>query len=407
MRRCRICASPLEVTFVDLGSMPLANALVDPDLAEAADPSFPLHARLCTQCHLVQVDDAVPPDEIFSEYAYFSSYSDSWLRHARSFCERAVTELSLDETSLVVELASNDGYLLVNLVEAGIQCYGVEPAGNVAEVARSRGVDTVKAFFTAEIASDLVSERGNADLVVANNVLAHVPDPNDFVEGMRVLVGDRGVASVEVPHLARLIDSIAFDTIYHEHFSYFSLGTMAILFGMHGLEVYRVEELPTHGGSLRVWVAPAGTRRVDPSVGRVLEEEEAMGMRTLDPYLRFATKVERCREEFLDFVSEAKALGQRLGAYGAAAKGATFLNYCGVTETEIGVVADRSPHKQGRLMPGSRIPIVGPEALEADPPDLVVVLAWNLFDEIAGQLEALTARGSKLVTAVPSVTVRA
>ena len=402
--RCRFCDAPLRVTFVDLGSTPLANSYVDPSRADEPDPTYPLHARVCETCFLVQVEAVVPPDDIFSDYAYFSSVSDSWLDHARRFARQATVERGLDGTSLVIEIASNDGYLLRHFGELGIPTLGVEPAGNVAAAAQELGIETIVEFFGTALAEQLVEAGRQADLVVANNVLAHVPDLNDFVAGLALVLKPEGAMSIEVPHLLRLIEHVAFDTIYHEHFSYFSLHTIEKVFDAHGLAAFDVGELTTHGGSLRVWAthrgsAPVATARLE----QVRADERATGIASVGAYSTFTTRVERCRDGFLAFLADSSSAGTTIAAYGAAAKGNTFLNWVGVTADDIRYVVDRSPHKQGLLLPGSRLPIHAPEHVAETKPDYLVILPWNLRDEIVAQMSVIRNWNGRFVVAVPAV----
>lgn len=403
---CRFCGASLEVSFVDLGATPLANSYVEPEQADLPDQAYPLHARLCTSCFLVQVDDAVPPEAIFGDYSYFSSYSDSWVEHARQFAIAASGRLGLDDASLVIELASNDGYLLRHFNALSIPTLGVEPAKNVAAVAEEAGIDTIVDFFGSRLADSLAANGRRADLVVANNVVAHVPDLNDFVSGIPRLLAPDGVVSIEVPHLLRLIEQVAFDTIYHEHFSYFSLLTLERVLLAHGLIVFDVEELTTHGGSLRVWAAPEKANRVETAgLVTVRKAEAEAGLASPARYEAFASSVERCRDGFRSFLGRAASAGHAIAAYGAAAKGNTFLNYCGVTGEDIEYVVDRSPHKQGRLLPGSRLPIHSPEHVQATTPAYLLILPWNLRDEISSQMAHISAWGGRFVIAVPTVEV--
>lgn len=403
---CRFCAASLGVSFADLGATPLANSYVKPERADVPDQTYPLHARLCTSCFLVQVDDVVPPEAIFGDYSYFSSYSNSWVEHARQFAIAASARLGLDDASLVIELASNDGYLLRHFNALSIPTLGVEPAKNVAAVAEETGIETVVDFFGTRLAESLVADGRRADLIVANNVVAHVPDLNDFVSGIPKLLAPAGVVSIEIPHLLRLIEEVAFDTIYHEHFSYFSLFTLEHVLAAHGLGVFDVEELATHGGSLRVWAAPISAERAEtPGVGSVRRAEAAAGITTFAPYERFAARVAQCREDFQRFVADAAASGRRIAAYGAAAKGNTFLNYCGITSADIDYVVDRSPHKQGLLLPGSRLPIHPPDHVAETTPSYLLILPWNLRHEIAEQMSQISAWGGRFVVAVPAVEV--
>lgn len=399
---CRACGGPLGAVFCDLGRMAVANSYVPPERAGASEPTFPLRAVVCDACRLVQLDTVVDETGIFSDYAYFSSASVSWLDHAARFCAAMTTRLSLNSKNFVVEVASNDGYLLKNFVAAGIPCLGVEPAANVAEVARAAGVPTETAFFGEAFARGLVQRRGrHADLVAANNVLAHVPDVNDFVAGLAHLVGPSGTVSIEAPHLVSLVDGVQFDTIYHEHYSYWSLLAMERLFARHGLAVYDVERLSTHGGSLRV-LAAAAPRAASAAVQALRAEEAARGVEGDAFYQGFDARVREVVAGLRSWVAETRAAGRRIGAYGAAAKGNTMLNAAGITAAEIVAVADRSPAKQGRLLPGSHVPVVTPEALLALAPDDILVLPWNIGEEIARFLRAEGFRGG-ILTAVPAM----
>jgi SAM-dependent methyltransferase len=399
---CRFCGTTLRQSFADLGTSPLANSYVnDP---AASERFFPLHAYVCEECFLVQLPAAASAEEIFADdYAYFASYSSSWVDHARRYVETAVERFGLGAESSVVEIASNDGYLLQFFVERGIPALGVEPAANVARVAEERGIPTVVRFFGRALAEEL-RERRPAELLVANNVLAHVPDLNDFVAGIAALVAPEGVATLEFPHLLRLIEETEFDTIYHEHFSYFSFLTAERVFAAHGLELFDVEELPTHGGSLRIYARHAGGE-VGAAVAELRERELAAGLGDLALYASFEERVREAKRSLLEFLVEAKREGRSLAAYGAAAKGSTLLNYCGVRTDFVDYVVDRSPHKQGRLLPGTRIPIVAPERVAETRPDYLLVLAWNLVDEIAEQMAHVREWGCRFVTPLPRVRV--
>ncbi|MFN8036513.1 MAG: class I SAM-dependent methyltransferase [Acidimicrobiia bacterium] len=406
MPRCRSCAAELSITMVDLGSMPLANSyLVTVPEQPDSEPRYPLHAQVCGTCLLVQVGDVVAPEEIFEEYAYFSSYSSTWVEHARLFAEQAISELGSHVEHGVVEIASNDGYLLQHFSAAGVPVLGIEPANNVAEVARERGIPTESTFFGAACARELRKSGMKPALIVANNVLAHVPDLNDFVSGLAILTGSSGLISIEVPHVLRLIERVEFDTIYHEHFSYFSLLALGSAFGAHDLEVIRCEELPTHGGSLRLWVAPRGSRATDASVGVVEALERAGGLADPATYPAFSDAVGRTLSDFRSFVANARAAGDTIVAYGAAAKGNTFLNAAGVTTDDIPYVVDRSPHKQGHFLPGSHLPVRDPSVVAHDRPKYVLILPWNLRDEIRSQMEHVAEWGGSFVTAIPAVEV--
>ncbi len=403
---CRFCGAPLRQTFVDLGATPLANSYVAAADRGRAEPVYPLHARVCGECLLVQVDDVVPATEIFSQYAYFSSYSATWLEHARRFAAQAIDEYGLTAASRVVEIASNDGYLLRNFVAAGVGCLGVEPARNVADAAIKAGIPTEVAFFGRATAERLRARGDAADLLVANNVLAHVPDLNDFVAGLGVLLKPGGVITVEVPHLLNLIRENQFDTIYHEHFSYFSLVTLEKVFAAHRLSIFDVAELPTHGGSLRLFVGHEGARPATAAnLERVRAKEEAAGLHSLAGYSGFAAKVRETCAAFTAFLGRERAADKTFAAYGAAAKGNTLLNVCKVTGATIAFVADRSPAKQGTWLPGSRIPVFPPEKVFAAKPDYLLILPWNIAAEVCEQMEGIRAWGGKFVTAVPGLRV--
>ncbi|MGE0254414.1 MAG: methyltransferase domain-containing protein [Alphaproteobacteria bacterium] len=400
---CRFCGAALTRTFVDLGETPLANSYRDP-ADTRAEARYPLHARVCDGCFLVQVDAAVPAEAIFSDYAYFSSYARSWVEHARRYAVAARKRLGLGPDSLVIEVASNDGYLLQHFVAMGVPVLGIEPAANVAAVAEQAGVPTRVAFFGRALGAALADEGRQADLTAANNVLAHVPDLNDFVAGFAAVLKPSGVATFEFPHLLRLIEGVQFDTIYHEHFSYFSLLTVERVFAAHGLRVFDVEELPTHGGSLRLWVCHARAALADtPSLAKVRADERAARLDRPEGYEGFAARVAVVRDGLRAFLARAREAGQSVAAYGAAAKGNTLLNVCGVRPGDIMWVADANPHKQGHLLPGSGIPVVAPDRLRQDRPDRVLILPWNLKREIAADHAYIRDWGGRFVVAVPVV----
>src|SRR5918999_360683 len=359
---CRFCAAPLERTFVDLGMSPLCESYVPVERISAMEPFYPLHARICERCLLVQLEEFVAADEIFTEYAYFSSYSDSWVAHARAYVEMAAPRFGLDADSLVIELASNDGYLLQHVVERDIRALGVEPAANVAVAARDRGIETVVEFFGRELATRLVAQGHQADLLVANNVMAHVPDLNDFVGGMAPLLAASGVATIEVPHLMRLVEGNQFDTIYHEHFSYFSFLTARRVLWAHGLEVFDVDQLRSHGGSLRIYAQhrSGGRQSVSPRVEALAERETARGYDTLEGHAGFAPRVEETKWKLLEFLIARRREGKRIAGYGAPGKGNTLLNYCGIRTDLLEFTVDRNPYKQGQFLPGTHIPIYDP-----------------------------------------------
>lgn len=406
---CRFCGTPLTHTLVDLGSTPLANSyLAMDDVAIARERSFPLHARVCPECLLVQVDDSVPPGEIFSDYAYFSSYSDSWVAHAKRYADAMRARLQLGRGSLVVEVASNDGYLLQHFANAGVPVLGIEPAANVAAVAIARGVPSEIAFFGEETAQRLRARGIAADLTAANNVLAHVPDIGDFTRGFAVLLKPQAVATFEFPHVLNLIRQVQFDTIYHEHFSYLSLVAVERVLAAAGLRVFDVEEIPTHGGSLRLYVCHDGANhQAGESLRRVRAAERSAGLHTLDGYADFAPRVERVKRDFVAFLAEAKAAGKSVAAYGAAAKGNTFLNACGIGSGDLVCVFDRNPEKQGRLMPGSHVPIRAPEEIAEVRPDYLVILPWNIAAEVQEQTAFIRDWGGRFVTAIPELKVTA
>ena len=403
--KCRFCATPLTATLCDLGPTPLANSYLLPG-GIAEERRYSLHARVCPSCLLVQVDDSVPPGEIFSDYAYFSSWSDSWVEHARRYSEAMIARMGLGPKSLVVELASNDGYLLQHFLARGVPVRGIEPAANVAEVARAKGIATEVAFFGTGTALGMVADGHRADLIAANNVLAHVPDIRDFLAGVAVLLKPDGIATFEFPHLLNLIAGVQFDTIYHEHFSYLSLVAVEKIFAAVGLKAFDVERLPTHGGSLRLFAALAGSsRQAAVTLETVRALERAAQLDRLEGYQGFAARVAAVKAGFVAFLARTKMEGKTIAAYGAAAKGNTFLNICGAGAQDIICVFDRSTAKQGKLLPGSHIPIVAPERLAEIRPDYLVILAWNLADEIMAQNRALAEWGGRFVTAVPEVRV--
>jgi len=396
---CRACGGAISAMFCDLGATPLANDYPPPGSAPL--PRYPLAAVVCGTCRMVQLDHVVEAEAIFTDYAYFSSFSESWLDHAARYAAAMRERLSLGAQSFVVEIASNDGYLLRNFVTIGIPCLGVEPAANVAASAVAAGVPTEVRFFGQEAARDIVARRGHADLVIANNVLAHVPDVVDFAAGLAHLAGPRGVVTIEAPHLLSLVDGVQFDTIYHEHYAYWSLYAVERLLAAQGLRVFDVEKLTTHGGSLRYFASADTERAEGPGLVAVRAEEEACGIAGDAFYQGFNVRVAEALAAFNAWLAQCRAAGMRLGAYGAAAKGNTFLNAAGVTAADFVAVADRNPAKQDRILPGSAIPIVSPEALLAMAPDAILVLPWNLAEEISGQLRAAGFKG-RLATALPA-----
>jgi SAM-dependent methyltransferase len=403
---CRFCGAPLQAVFADLGMSPLANSYLPPERVNAMEPFYPLRALVCDRCFLVQLEEFETPEEIFSDYAYFSSYSSSWLEHSRRYAEQMVQRLALDEQSQVVEIASNDGYLLQYFREREIAVLGIEPAANVAEVAVEKGVPTVVEFFGEDVARRL-AEGSAADLLLGNNVLAHVPDLNDFVAGMKVLLKPGGVITMEFPHLMRLIEENQWDTIYHEHFSYFSFLTVSAVFEAHGLRLFDVEELPTHGGSLRIYGAHAeDAEKPESATARELRDRErAAGYERLDTYLGYGRRVEQDKRQILSFLIDLKEQDLRIVGYGAPAKGNTLLNYCGVRREFIDYTCDLNPHKQGHFLPGSHIPIRSPEEIREDKPDVVLILPWNLKDEIMEQLGFIREWGGRFAARTPELTL--
>jgi SAM-dependent methyltransferase len=400
---CRACGGRLTVTMADLGLQPASNAFLESAAAFQREKRYPLRAKVCEICKLVQLDYDVAPQELFGNYVYFSSYSDDWLAHAKAYCEMAHQRFALGPSSLVVELASNDGYLLKNFLSMGIPVLGIDPSDTVAAAAAKIGVPTLVEFFGEKIAGDLARQGRQADLIIGNNVLAHVPQLNDFIAGMAVLLRENGHITIEFPHLLELVKHVEFDTIYHEHFSYFSVYAIEQVFSRHGLRLYDVERLPTHGGSLRIFAAHAGRTDLKDSVSliEVRAQESAAGLQDLGTYAKFSKRVEECRDSLLAFFAAAKREGKRIAAYGAAAKGNTLLNFCGVTPQDVAFVADRNPHKQNKFLPGTHIPVVSPEELMRSKPDYVLILPWNLRDEIQQHLAGIRAWGGRFVTPVP------
>lgn len=404
---CRFCNAPLQDTFVDLGMSPLCEKYVRGDQLHDHEPFYPLHALICRSCLLVQLEAVVTPDELFSEYAYFSSYSTSWLAHAAAYCEQMTERFNLTPADRIVEIASNDGYLLQHFAARGLAVLGIEPAANVARVAIDRGIPTEVRFFGAAAADEIRRRHGAADLLVANNVLAHVPDLNDFVSGIRLLLAPGGVATLEFPHLVRLIEECQFDTIYHEHFSYFSLLTAIRVLDAHGLQVFDVEELATHGGSLRIYAqhADAGRHEKSRSVDRVLATERAGGFDRMEGYVGFADRVNAVKDALKAFLVEANTKGKRVSGYGAPGKGNTLLNYCGIGPDLLEYTVDRNPHKQGLYTPGTHIPIGNPSRIAETRPDYVLILPWNLRDEIAEQLAYIRSWNGRFVVPIPTLRI--
>jgi len=406
--KCRHCGTPLELTLIDLGSAPPSNAYLSKDGLDKPERWYPLRVRVCGSCWLVQTQDFADAHELFDgEYAYFSSFSSTWVEHARRYFATMAERLSLGASSMVVEVASNDGYLLQHAKARRIPCLGIEPTASTAAAARAKGIEVVEEFFGEVLGRRLASEGRPADLTVANNVLAHVPDINDFLRGFTAILKPAGVATFEFPHLLRLLDGLQFDTIYHEHFSYLSMLAVDRIMRAAGLEPFAVEELPTHGGSLRVLAQRADTRArgADGSVDALLARERAAGLASATPYAGFQAKAERIRDDLVTYLIEAKRAGRMVAGYGAAAKGNTLLNFAGVRPDLLRYVVDRNPAKQGKFMPGSRIPIVGPDRLVEERPDDLLVLPWNLLDEVRAENTAVARSGTRFVSAVPRIHV--
>jgi SAM-dependent methyltransferase len=402
---CRFCRTPLQHTVVDLGMSPLCESYLTAEQLNQMEPFYPLHVFVCHECLLVQLQEYVEPADIFREYAYFSSYSRSWVEHAARYTELVTERMRLGPNSFVVELASNDGYLLQHFVRRRIPVLGVEPARNVAAAAIAKGVPTLTEFFGAALAERLVSNRGPADLVIGNNVLAQVPDLNDFVAGIRILLGPGGVATLEFPHLVRLFEGNQFDTIYHEHYSYFSLLAARRVFAAHQLILFDVEALPTHGGSVRVYLRHETdlAKPIAPAVPALLAEEARAGFDRLPRYLSFDPQVQRAKRRLLSFLIQAKEEGKQVVGYGAPGKGNTLLNYCGIRTDLLDFTVDRNPYKHGRFLPGTHIPIFAPSRIAETRPDYVLLLPWNLRDEIVQQLSYARAWGARFVVPIPEV----
>jgi SAM-dependent methyltransferase len=405
--QCRHCRADLTDSVVDLGMSPLCESYLPADRLDSMEPFYPLHVSVCRKCLLVQLNQYVTADHIFTEYAYFSSFSTAWLKHAEDYVDMISKRLELGAKSFVVELASNDGYLLQYFVKKGIPCLGIEPAANVAEVARGKGVETDVVFFGREAAQQLRDKRGSADLIIGNNVLAQVPDLNDFVAGVATALAPGGTATFEFPHLMTLFEQNQFDTIYHEHFSYFSLLASETIFAAHGLTLFDVEELWTHGGSLRIYLRPAAdtSRPVSERVNALRAKEDAKGYREITTYTRFEQQVRATKRKLLSLLIEAKQQGKKVVGYGAPGKGNTLLNYCGIREDFVEFTVDRNPYKQGRFLPGTHIPIYAPERLDEARPDYILILPWNFKDEIMKQLAHTREWGARFIVPIPEATL--
>jgi 2-polyprenyl-3-methyl-5-hydroxy-6-metoxy-1,4-benzoquinol methylase len=404
---CRFCGQRLENTFVDLGMSPLANSYLKPTQLHQMEPFYPLRVFICANCLLVQAEDFETPESIFSDYAYFASYSDTWLQHAQAYADMIVQRLKLGKESLVIEIASNDGYLLRAFVAQGIPVLGIEPAANVAETAVKKGVRTIVKFFGEDTARELAAQNMKADLIVGNNVLAHVPKLNDFVRGIKLVLKPNGVVTLEFPHLMRLMQENQFDTIYHEHFSYFSFLAVEKILAAHGLTLFDVEELPTHGGSLRIYARHSedSAKAVGARVKDLRRREQDAGLASVASYLSFAEQVQATKSKLLNFLIEAKRQRKSIVGYGAPAKGNTLLNYCGIRSDFIDYTVDRSPHKQGHFLPGAHIAIHHPDKIKETKPDYLLILPWNLKDEVIDQMQYIRQWGGKFVVPIPEVTV--
>lgn len=406
-KTCRFCATVLTHTFLDLGVSPLANSYLKEEQLNRMEPFFPLHVYVCAKCLLVQLEEFSTPHDIFSDYAYFSSFSDSWLAHAKAYADMITARFRLNRTSKVVEIASNDGYLLQNFVARDIPVLGVEPAANVAEVANKKGINTTVAFFGEKTAVDIREDGWIADLIIGNNVLAHVPDLNDFVKGLKILLKPTGLITMEFPHLLQLMEQNQFDTIYHEHFSYFSFLAVEQVFARHGMRLFDVEEIPTHGGSLRIYAChdQDASKPIGDRARELKSREETLGFGRLNHYRSFGPQVEETKHKLLSFLISAKQEGKRIVGYGAPAKGNTLLNYCGVRTDLIDYTVDRSPHKQGYFLPGVHIPIYAPDRIRQTRPDYLLILPWNIREEVMQQLHFIREWGGKFVVPIPEVRV--
>lgn len=404
--RCRSCGSTQSLPVIDLGLQPLANNLLRAEDLARPEPRFPLAVFVCSDCWLMQITDTVPPVELFSDYIYFSSFSDAMLRHARNAVQQHVSTKKLGPDSFVIEVASNDGYLLKNFVESGIPCLGFEPAANIAEVARQNGVETHCEFFGSSTAAALREQKGRADLILGNNVFAHAPDTNDFVAGAAELIKPDGWVVFEFPYGVEMIRNVEFDTIYHEHVYYFTLTPLIPLFRRHGLEIFNVEHLDIHGGSLRLYAAPAGAETVRPAVQKLLEEENNLGVSSPAYYQKFSEQADRVKNDLIQFLQEQRKAGKRVAAYGASAKGSTLLNFVGEAAGGIEFIADRSTYKHGRLSPGLHIPIVAAEELASRAPDYAVLLVWNFAEEVMSQQQEYQSHGGRFVIPLPELAIR-
>lgn len=406
-KKCRFCNSELKDTFVDLGMSPLSNSYVKSKDLKKKENFYPLHAYVCSECFLVQLEEFETPEEIFNDYAYFSSYSDSWLMHAKEYTEMAIERFSLNENSKVIEIASNDGYLLQYFKEKNIPVLGIEPAKNVAKEAEEKGIKTIKEFFGTTLTEELLTNNTKADLLLGNNVLAHVPDINDFVEGMKRILKPNGVITMEFPHLLKLMNENQFDTIYHEHFSYLSFITVKQIFESHGLQIFDVQELPTHGGSLRIFAKHIkdNSKEININVENLIEKETKAGLAAIKTYKTFSDNVKKTKRNILKVLIGLKDKGKNIVGYGAPAKGNTLLNYCGIGIDFLDYTVDRSSYKQGTYLPGTRIPVYSSEKIKETKPDYVIILPWNIKAEIMEQMKFIKEWDGKFVTLIPKVEV--
>jgi 2-polyprenyl-3-methyl-5-hydroxy-6-metoxy-1,4-benzoquinol methylase len=404
---CRFCKSPLQHMLVDLGMSPLCENFLSAEQLNHMEPFYPLRVYVCESCFLAQLEEYVSPEEIFNEYAYFSSYADSWLQHAKNYSDLMIERFGINSDSFVVEIASNDGYLLQNFVEKSIPVLGIEPARNVAKVALEKGIPTIIEFFGEKMARDMASKGKQADLVLGNNVLAQVPDLNDFVRGMKVLLKPQGIVTIEFPHLVRLMEENQFDTIYHEHFSYFSFIAVEKIFAAHKLTIFDVEELPTHGGSLRIYARHSEdeTRSLSEAVTELRSREEALGLTRMETYSAFSEQVKETKRKLLEFLIKVKREGKTVCGYGAPGKGNTLLNYCGIRTDFLDYTVDRNPYKHGKFTPGTHIPIFPPEKIRDTRPDYLLILPWNVKDEIMKQQSYIKEWGGQFIVPIPEVKV--
>jgi len=407
IHHCRSCEAPLHQTFIDLGASPLSNSYLKPEQIDDMEPFYPLNVRVCTNCWLAQLPMIVKPEHIFSDYAYFSSFSDSWLKHSEAYVEKVTPRFGITRNSRVIELASNDGYLLQYFIKKGIPVLGVEPAANVAQTALAKGIPTLVKFFGVETARSMVASDLSADLLIGNNVFGHVPDLNDFIGGFKIVLKPKGVITLEFPHLEKLIEHNEFDTIYHEHFSYYSFIAAEAALARHGLKVFDIEEQVTHGGSLRLYIThnENNDHAIEPCVNALREREIKAGYKTIEPYVQFAKQVENTKHKLLTFLIETKKAGKRVVGYGAPAKGNTILNYCGIRTDFIDYTVDKNPRKQGTFLPGTRIPVFSVEQIRQTKPDYLFILPWNIKNEIMEQMAYIREWGGQFVVAIPEVKV--